>query len=509
MPGQLKASLPAAGQPNPVVTMDLDVGHGAITTGANGIAGGAVVTGNGSAHVVLVGTAAQINLTLGTLLYKPALDYNGSDTLVATTTYGPGGPVDVDNVQITITPVADIVADSYKAAAGILEDRPTAFSMNVLANDTFANPARDITHVDGQVITPSGLEVVLSNGSGTVSLDTSGHLLFSVAHDYNGTSVFSYTVDSGGVSETANVTLDVTSVDDAPVNQAPAGAVIETGTAVVFSATAGNAIQVSDVDNATLTVTVSAANGEFFVGTYAGVTIAGNHSSSLTLSGQIDAINALLDQGLTYQPPSAYTGTSTLTVSTTDGQLTTNSLVDVQVLGALDGTAGNDVLNGGSPPEIIRGHAGNDILNGNGGNDVLDGGAGNDTMTGGLGADTFVWHLADRGTPGVPAVDTINDFAVGSAPASRDVLDLRDLLTGETHTGTSPGNLSNFLHFEDVGGGNTLLHISSTGGFFSGFSSAADDQLIALNNVPFSSLGGAVDISIITQMLANGNLKVD
>ena len=46
-------------------------------------------------------------------------------------------------------------------------------------------------------------------------------------------------------------------------------------------------------------------------------------------------------------------------------------------------------------------------------------------MTGGAGHDVFRWQLADGGTAGTPARDTITDF--NNANYSGDVLDLRDL----------------------------------------------------------------------------------
>ena len=41
----------------------------------------ASVSGDGTAVLVLTGTAAQINAALSTLIYSPAADYNGADTL--------------------------------------------------------------------------------------------------------------------------------------------------------------------------------------------------------------------------------------------------------------------------------------------------------------------------------------------------------------------------------------------------------------------------------------------
>jgi Ca2+-binding RTX toxin-like protein len=158
---------------------------------------------------------------------------------------------------------------------------------------------------------------------------------------------------------------------------------------------------------------------------------------------------------------------------------------------AIIGTAGNDVLLGGS---------GNDTISGGDGDDTISGGAGDDTLIGGLGADTFVWTLADAGTPGTPAVDTITDF---DATPNSDKLDLRDLLQAE-----SAGTLTNYLHFEQSGS-DTLIQISSSGGFTGGtYSAGATDQTIILNGIDLVGAYGT-DANIITNLLSQGKLITD
>ena len=142
----------------------------------------------------------------------------------------------------------------------------------------------------------------------------------------------------------------------------------------------------------------------------------------------------------------------------------------------LYGEAGNDNLQGGDGADILKGGAGDDIIGGGIGNDVIYGGAGNDTLIGGAGSDTFVWQLADRGVKGAPATDTITDFDVAPLASGGDVLDLRDILSGET-----AANLSNYLHFEKIGN-DTIIHISSSGEFASGFNAVRDVQKITLTN---------------------------
>lgn len=174
---------------------------------------------------------------------------------------------------------------------------------------------------------------------------------------------------------------------------------------------------------------------------------------------------------------------------------------------------------------MLLGGSGNDTLNAGAGTDWLWGGAGNDTLIGGDAGenfvDVFVWRLGDQGAAGAPAVDRIQNFATAAAglnTAGGDVLDLRDLLQGESlGPGNGAGNLADYLHFE-VAGGNTVVHISHTGGFAAdahavgtSYTAAQETQQILLEgvNLPLLYAGATTDQQIITQLLNNQKLIVD
>ncbi len=189
----------------------------------------------------------------------------------------------------------------------------------------------------------------------------------------------------------------------------------------------------------------------------------------------------------------------------------------------LDGGNGDDTLNGSAGRDILIGGLGKDTLNGGAGDDLIRGGAGNDQLTGGAGHDVFRWSLGDAGTAGTPARDVISDF--DNTPHGGDVLDLRDLLVGESHAANTvalpasiglnnaltitphEGNLANYLHFSAVGG-NTVVEISSTGGFSSSYTPAAVDQVITLTGL---NLVGSFsnDQQVINDLLKNGKLITD
>ncbi|MBK6653636.1 MAG: tandem-95 repeat protein [Zoogloea sp.] len=176
----------------------------------------------------------------------------------------------------------------------------------------------------------------------------------------------------------------------------------------------------------------------------------------------------------------------------------------------LDGTDGNDHITGSDAKDVIYAGLGNDTVTGGSGASLISGGAGNDTLTGGLGSDTFKWSLGDAGTAGAPAIDAITDFDKSAALSGGDVLDLSDLLQGESHSGVTPGNLGSYLHFEKSGT-DTVVHISSTGGYTGGtFSPAATDQKIVLQGVDLTNSGAlSTDAQIIQDLLTKGKLSAD
>ena len=232
-----------------------------------------------------------------------------------------------------------------------------------------------------------------------------------------------------------------------------------------------------DSQSGQLTMNVSRDSGGEIVGSNAGETLTGsNGSDTISGLGGNDVINGLEGDD------------------------------------KLSGGAGNDTLNGGAGNDILYGGSGNDTLDGGAGDDVLWGGAGNDTLTGGTGADTFAWALADRGTTGTPAVDTITDFDVASFASGGDRLDLRDLLQGSA---TTPGALDNYLHFQ-FSDGNTTIYVSTSGAFSNNNNvgnpptnvSNNDVQQIVLNGVNLVG-SSTTDQQVIQNLLNNGKLITD
>ncbi|WP_282705519.1 tandem-95 repeat protein [Legionella moravica] len=299
------------------VTTAVSVLHGTLTVSAVvAAAAGVTVSNNGTANVTLVGAPNNVNAVLNGLIYNPIADYNGADSLTVVTSDGTLS--DTDSIAITVTPVADITND----AVTLNED--TVANIDVNANDTFENTGHTITAINGTAIAVGGSVAVVN---GTVLLNANGTLSFTPAANYNGTTSFTYTVTSGGVTETATVNLTVNPVNDAPINSVPGAQTTTEDTAQVFSSANGNAINLTDIDSATVTTTVSVLYGNLTALATAGVTITNNGSGTVTLTGSPADITSALN-GLTYTPVADYNGVDSLTVVTTDGTLSdTDSIV--------------------------------------------------------------------------------------------------------------------------------------------------------------------------------------
>jgi Ca2+-binding RTX toxin-like protein len=283
--------------------------------------------------------------------------------------------------------------------------------------------------------------------------------------------------------------ITVTAVNDAPV--ALADTTVVQSTAIVSGAVTIKDMWLlwndTDVDSSALTISAVTNATSHLVSQVEDALNAANNSTG--------SFNYVASDGI-LNSASVLVSTKTTTSTTLTGTKADNILVGGTGTDTLAGNAGNDVLVGG---------ANADILDGGAGRDLLIGGAGNDTMSGGLNdliSDTFYWELADAGTTTTPAADTINNFSELAASAGGDVLDLRDLLVSE-----NTGTLANYLHFEYTGG-NTIVHVSSTGQFSPSFSQANDVQTITLTGVNLV-LSFADDNAIIQDLLSKQKLITD
>ena len=301
--------------PNLTTTLSLPPGSGILTVTAGS---GATITGDGTGTVTIAGTQAQINAALAAVIYTPTADFNtGAGSIDLTVATTDGSLTDTDTVAITVTPVPDIVDDSVTTP----EDTAIIFNAitgtNGASADNFENPGRAVT-------------AVTQGAHGTVSFAADGTLTYTPAANYNGPDSFTYTVTSGGVTETATVTVNVTPVNDLPVNTVPGPQSTPEDTGLTISG-----LSVGDVDSPNLTTTLSLppGSGILTVTAGSGATITGDGTGTVTIAGTQAQINAAL-AAVIYTPTADFNtgaGSIDLTVATTDGSLTDTDTVAITV----------------------------------------------------------------------------------------------------------------------------------------------------------------------------------
>ena len=159
-----------------------------------------------------------------------------------------------------------------------------------------------------------------TNGTSTVSYvdntDTpsASSTLTLTVHDNGNTGT------GGSLVSTATSTINITAVNDGPVNHIPGVQVTPANTAVVMSAATGNGLSITDPDagSGLLRVALTATSGTLTLGTTAGLaTVSGDGTASVLVTGTLAALNTALD-GLRFTPAGGYTGTASFVVETSD-----------------------------------------------------------------------------------------------------------------------------------------------------------------------------------------------
>lgn len=177
-------------------------------TSINVLANDQVISGSAALSVVSVSQPAEggtVTRSGNTVQFTPDADFNGTTTF----TYLAG---DTNGVQSTGTVTINVSA---------VNDPPTATNdaFDVVADST--NNTLDLLNND--LITPDTGETLSitsvnqpSNG-GTVTITNGGaNVQYTPASGFTGAETFTYTIDDGGLSSTATVTVTVAPTDDPP-----------------------------------------------------------------------------------------------------------------------------------------------------------------------------------------------------------------------------------------------------------------------------------------------------
>jgi VCBS repeat-containing protein len=180
-----------------------------------------------------------------TISYTPSANWNGSDSFTYTISDSHGATATA-TITVIVTPVNDAPV-AVDDTSTVLEDS-SATTVLVLGNDHDVDFDAALNHV----VTDSwNITGITQPAHGTAAISGDGQsVAYTPPANWNGTTTFTYTVsDSQSVTATAEVTMNVTPVNDAPVAQEDTATVNEDSGTTSLNVLAND----SDVDfNASL-----------------------------------------------------------------------------------------------------------------------------------------------------------------------------------------------------------------------------------------------------------------
>ena len=340
-----------------VLANDSDVDSASLSVTQFSIGAGIYAAGT---TATIAGVGTLVIASNGAYAFTPVADWSGAVPTVNYTT-SDGALTASSTLTLSVTAAADVVDDTVSTNEDTaIVFNPISGSNETSGADNFENAARTLTAVG----TPL---------HGSVSFATDGTITYTPVANYNGPDSFTYTVTSGGVTETATITVNVVAVNDAPVvgtssvrvsEEGLSGANADSGgTADTTNlTTASGSIALSDADNAALTVTLGAPATAL---TSSGIPITWQTSNGghtlIGKAGTTTIVTASIDDSgnytVTLSGPVDHPDTSAedvrsfgIVVNVSDGSVVSTSTltVDIEDDGPVIGTPASAILYNGA-----------------------------------------------------------------------------------------------------------------------------------------------------------------
>ncbi len=264
-------------------------------------------------------------------------------------------------------------------------------------------------------------------------------------------------IDIGGA---AQMNVDITPVNDAPINNVPGAQSVNEDTALSIAG-----LSIADVDAATASTQLAVSNGRLNVNLAGGASISAgaNNSGALTLSGTLAQINAALAT-LNYQGIPNFNGSDNL-------QIVTNDLGSTGAGGALSDTdsiaitvnAVNDVPAISSQTFNLAENSPNTTVVGNVGASDVDAG------------DTLTYAITAGNSGGAFSIDAAGQIRVANSAA---------------------------LDFETTPSFNLNVRVTDAGGLIA--NAAITINLINVNETPANTVPAAQSVNEDTALLISG-----
>ena len=157
------------------------------------------VDGDALTFSISGGDQITASLSGSDVSFSAPANYNGSETFTVTVSDGNGGE-DSQSITVTVNAVNDAPVAATGLSATTFEDQSIVVTLSG-------------TDVDGDALTFS-LASDATNGSVMINGSVA---TYTPDANFNGDDSFSFTVSDGNLSDTAQVTLSISAVNDAPV----------------------------------------------------------------------------------------------------------------------------------------------------------------------------------------------------------------------------------------------------------------------------------------------------
>src|SRR6185503_12692246 len=328
-----------------------------------------------NANLSVTGSGGSRNLQI-----TPAANQSGTTTITVTVT-ATNGRTATDTFDLTVNAVNDPPSGTDNTVSTAEDTAYTFTAADFGFTDPNDTPPNTLLAV--KITTLPGLGTLTNNnvpvnaGDFIPVADINGGLLkFTPVPNGNGTPYTTFTFqvqDNGGGTDldpTPNtMTINVTGVNDGPVNTVPGPQATNEDVALVFSSGNSNQISVADPDAGAnpVKITLTATNGTLTLSTTAGlsfITGDGTADATMMFTGTLTAVNTALN-GMSFTPTANFSGAASLQIVSDDqgntgsgGPLTDTDSVSITVNEQNDApvvttTAGNTTFTEGGAAVAI------------------------------------------------------------------------------------------------------------------------------------------------------------
>ena len=247
---------------------------------------------------------------IATLAYTPGANFNGTDTFQYTASDGQANAATPAGVNITVTAVNDAPSFALGTNPTVAEDAP-AQTITGFASAISPGPTDEAAQTVLFTTTPvTAADAALFTAGGQPAISPDGTLTFTPAPNANGTANFNVTLmDNGG---TANGGVDTSaagafSIGITPVNDAPTISAIGARTTLEDTPTGALPFTVGEVDGDPISVSATSSDQAIVP------------NANIALGG------AFADRTVTVTPAPNANGTVNITVTVSDGALTSST----------------------------------------------------------------------------------------------------------------------------------------------------------------------------------------